>query len=105
MVLQGLRCEWGVGVLNLVLALSRSHTGHWKFNMALHGKELSEDLKKRIVALHKEGLGYKKIAKTLKLSCSTVAKTIQRFNRTGSTQNRPRHGQTKKLSAHVRRHI
>ncbi len=52
--------------------------------MAYHGK----DLKKRIVALHKDGVGYKKIAKTLKLSCSTVAKTIQRFNRTGSTQNR-----------------
>ncbi len=70
----------------------RSYTGHWKFSMAPHGKELSEDLKKRIVALHKDGVGYKKIAKTLKLSCSTVAKTIQRFNRTGTTQNRPRHG-------------
>ncbi|CAI9589200.1 unnamed protein product [Staurois parvus] len=60
--------------------------------MAPHVKELSEDLKKIIVALHKDGLSYKKIAKTLKLSCSTVAKTIQRFNSTGTTQNRPRHG-------------
>ncbi len=77
-------------MLNLVLSLS--HTGHWKFNMAPHGKELSEDLKKRIVALNKDRVGYKKIAKTLKLSCSTVAKIIQRFNRTGSTQNRPYHG-------------
>ncbi len=57
----------------------------------------SEDLEKRIVALHKDGVGYKKIAKTLKLSCSTVAKTIQQFNRTGSTQNRPRDGRPKKL--------
>ncbi len=62
-------------MLNLVLSLSLSHTGHWKFNMAPHGKEL-KDLKKIIVALHKDGVGYKKIAKTLKLSCSTVAKTI-----------------------------
>ncbi len=67
--------------------------------MAPHGKELSEDLKKRIVFLHKDGIGYRKIPKTLKLSCSTVAKTIQWFNRTGSTQNRPRHGRPKKLSA------
>ncbi len=37
----------GAGVLNLVLSLSLSHTGHWKFNMAPHGKELSEDLKKK----------------------------------------------------------
>ncbi len=35
----------GSGVLNLVLSLS--HTGHWKFNMAPHGKELSEDQKKK----------------------------------------------------------
>ncbi len=105
LVLQGLRCEWGAGVLNLVLLLSLSHTGHWKFNMAPQGKELSEDLKKRDVALHKDGVGYKKIAKTLKLSCSTVAKTIQRFNRTGSTQNRSRHGRPKKLSARAQRHI
>ncbi len=92
-------------MLNLVLSLSLSHTGHWKFNMAHRGKELSEDLKKRIVALHKDGVGYKKIAKTLKLSCSTVAKTIQRLNRTSSTQNRPRHGWPKKLSAHAQHHI
>ncbi len=64
LVLQGLRCEWGAGVLNFVLLFSRSHTGHWKFNMAPHGKELSQDLKK---ALHKDGVGYKTIAKTLKL--------------------------------------
>ncbi|CAI9540394.1 unnamed protein product [Staurois parvus] len=73
--------------------------------MAPHGKELSEDLKKRIVSLHKDGLGYKKFSKTLKLSCSMVAKTIQRFNRPGSTQNRPHHGQPKELSAHAQRHI
>ncbi len=89
-----------------MLSLSFSHTGHWKFNMAPHGKELSEDLKKYIiVALHKDGVGYKKIGNTLKLSCSTVAKTIQRFNRIGSTQNRPRHGRPKKLSARAQRYI
>ncbi|KAF7239542.1 hypothetical protein EYD10_13812 [Varanus komodoensis] len=65
----------------------------------------SEDLKKRIVALHKDGLGYQKIAKTLKLSCRPVAKTTQRFNRTGSTQNRPRHGRPKKLSVRAQHHI
>ncbi|KAL1256420.1 hypothetical protein QQF64_011965, partial [Cirrhinus molitorella] len=72
------------------------------FNMTPYGKELSE---KRTVALHKNGVGYKRIAKTLKLSCSTVAKTIHRFNKTGSTQNRPRHSRPKKLSACAQRHI
>ena len=54
-------------MLNLVSSLSHSLilTGPCKFNMAPHGKELSEDLKIIIVALHEDGLGYKKIAKTL----------------------------------------
>ena len=73
--------------------------------MAPHGKELSEDLKRHIVALHENGQGYKKIANTLKLSCSTVAKIIQRFKRAGSTQNRPWVGRPKKLSACAERHI
>ncbi len=34
-----------------------------------------------------------------------MAKAIQRFNRTGSTQNRPRHSGPKKLSARAQRHI
>jgi len=34
-----------------------------------------------------------------------VAKTIQRFNRTGSTQNRPSLGRPKKLSARAQCHI
>ncbi len=66
--------------------------------MAPHGKELSEDLRIRIVALHKDGLGYKKFGNTLKLSYSTVARVIQRFSKTGFTRNRPRKGRSKKLS-------
>ncbi len=44
-------------MLNLVLSVSLSHTGNWKFNITPHGKELSEELKKIIVALHKDGVG------------------------------------------------
>ncbi len=63
----------------MVLWVQFSHTDHWMFNMAPHGKELSEDLRIRIVALHKDGRGYKKISNNLKLSYSTVARVIQRF--------------------------
>ena len=55
--------------------------------------------------LHEDGQGYKKIANILKMSCSTVAKIIQRFKRAGPTQNRPRVGRPKKLSARAERHI
>ena len=74
-------------------------------NMAPHGKELSEDRKRRIAARHEYGQDYKKIANTLKLSCSTVAKIIQHFKRVRFTQNRPRVGRPKKLSARAERYI
>ncbi len=65
--------------------------------MAPHGKELSEDLRIRIVALHNDGRGYKKFGNSLELSYSTVARVIQRFSKTGFTRNRPRKGRSKKL--------
>ena len=73
--------------------------------MAPYGKELSEDLKRHIVALHEDGQGYKKIANTLKLSCSKVAKIIQHFKSAGFTQNRPQVGRSKKLSARAEHYI
>ncbi len=66
--------------------------------MAPHGKELSEDLRTRIFALHKDGLDYKKFGNSLELSYSTVARVIQRFSKTGFTRNRPCKGRSKKLS-------
>ena len=73
-------------------------------NIEPNGKKLFEDLKRRIAALHEDGQGYKKMANILKLSCSTVAKMIQRFKRAGSIQNRPRVGHPKKLSARAEHH-
>ncbi len=87
-VWMGSRCvKFGVIALTISYwSLEVQHGTSWQ--RTLWGSE------KIIVALHKDGVGYKKIAKTLKLSCSMVVKTIQRFNRTGSTKKL-----TKKLSA------
>ncbi len=52
----------------------------------------------RIVALHKDGRGYKKFSNSLELSYSTVARVIQRFSKTGFTRNRPRKGWSKKTN-------
>ncbi len=68
------------------------------FNMAPHGKELSEDLRIRIISLHKDGRGYKKFSNSLELSYSTVVRVIQRFSKMGFTRNRPCKGRSKKLS-------
>ncbi len=58
--------------------------------MAPRGKE--EDLRIRIVALHKDGRGY------MKFGYSTVARVIQWFSKTGFTLNRPRKGRSKTSS-------
>ncbi len=68
------------------------------FNMAPHGKELSEDLRIRIVALLKDGLGYKKSGNSLEQRYSTVSRIIQRFSKTCFTWNRPRKGRSHMLS-------
>ncbi len=83
-----------------VIALTCSY---WSLEVQ-HGTSWQRTLY-NTVALHKNGVGYKKIAKTLNLSCSTLAKTIQRFNRRGSTQNRPRHRRPKKLRSRAPLHI
>ena len=71
--------------------------------MAPHGRELSEDLKSRIIALHKDGQGYRKIATTLTLSNNTVAKVIQRYLQNHTVANRTRQGRPKKMSARTSR--
>ncbi|KAI4878085.1 hypothetical protein NFI96_027878, partial [Prochilodus magdalenae] len=61
-------------------------------------KELSQDLRVRIVDLHKAGMGYKKISKVLDVKVTTIGAIIRKFKEYNMTINRPRPGAPKKIS-------
>ncbi|XP_035768957.1 uncharacterized protein LOC118455117 [Neolamprologus brichardi] len=62
-------------------------------------KELSEDLRAKIVDLHKTGKGYKTIARTLGIHLSTVREIVHKWRRFNTVATLPRSGRPTKTSA------
>ncbi len=71
---------------------------YWPLDVKHGNSWLTEVLTITIVAPHKDGLGYKKFGYSLEVTYNTVGRVIQRFSKMGFTQNKPRKGQSKKLS-------
>lgn len=67
------------------------------------GKELSRDLKTRIIDLRESGESYGAIAKQLKVPRSSVQTVVQKYEVTGSVENTPRPGRKRKLSRNAER--
>ncbi|KAG2458101.1 TCB1 transposase, partial [Polypterus senegalus] len=69
----------------------------------MKSKELSVDLRDRIVSKHKSGEGYRKISAALKVPMSTVASIIRKWKKFKTTRTLPRAGRPSKLSDRGRR--
>ncbi len=63
-------------------------------------KEMSKDIRDKIVALHKAGMGYKAIGKKLGEKETTVGAIIRKWKKYKITINRPWSGAPCKISPH-----
>ena len=68
-------------------------------------KELSKDLREKIVELYKTGKGYKKISKELRMPISSVQTLIKKWKMRDSVETKPRSGRPTKISATTARVI
>ena len=68
-------------------------------------KEHSEDLRKRVIAIHSKGEGYDKISKRLNLPKSTVRAIVKKFKSQGHVMNLHGRGRKRLLSARAERKI
>src|SRR4029434_9901420 len=58
----------------------------------------SENVRRKVVELHKSGNGYKKISKQLKIPISTIMAIIKKFKATGYVRNQTGRGPVCKLT-------
>ena len=68
-------------------------------------KELSKDLREKVVELYKTGKGYKKISKELRMPISSVQTLIKKWKMRGSVETKPQTGRPTKISATTDRKI
>ena len=66
-------------------------------------KELSKQVRDKVVEKHKSGLGYKRISTSLMIPRSTVRSIIAKWKEHGTTTNLPRQGRPSKLTDRARR--
>jgi transposase len=64
----------------------------------MRSKELSVDLRDRIVLRQRSGEGYQNISAALKIPKNTVASIILKWKKFGTTKTHPRAGRLDKLS-------
>ncbi|CAB1442925.1 unnamed protein product [Pleuronectes platessa] len=66
-------------------------------------KELTKQVRDKVVEKYEAGLGYKKISRALNISLSTIKSIIRKWKEYGTTANLPRGGRPPKLKSRTRR--
>ncbi|CAB1451408.1 unnamed protein product [Pleuronectes platessa] len=66
-------------------------------------KELTKQVRDKVVEKYEAGLGYKKISRALNISLSTIKSNIRKWKEYGTTANLPRGGRPPKLKSRTRR--
>ena len=101
-------------ILSTHLAISPTLLIIWLFDVhfAIQGlkmaktKELSRDMRNRIIERHKGGQGYRKISKEMNLALSTVGNIIRKYKKYGDgSANLPRNGRPRKINERTSRWI
>ena len=68
-------------------------------------RELSKDLREKVIELYKTGKGYKKISKELTMPTNSVQTLIKKWKTRDSVETKPRSGRPTKISATTARKI
>ena len=68
-------------------------------------KELSKQVRDKVVEKYRSGLGYKKISKPLNIPWSTIKSSIKNWKEYGTTTNLPWEGRPPKLMDQARREL
>ena len=68
-------------------------------------KELSKQVRDRVVEKYRSGMGYKKISESLNIPRSTIKSIIKKWKDNGTTTNLPREGHPPKVTDQARREL
>ena len=69
----------------------------------MKSKELTKQVRDKVVEKYRSGLGYKKISETLNIPRSTIKSIIKKWKEYGNTTNLPREDHPPKLTDQARR--
>lgn len=68
-------------------------------------KEWSKKFREEVISLHKQGYGYKKMAKRLNISRDTIGSIVRKFKAKGTVETLPGRGRKRLLSATAVRYL